>query len=79
MSKGVCVVVGVGPGNGAAIGARFAANDYRVALCARNKHRLDEISGTIKDSRTFSYDVKNTEASPKVFAQIREQVGPVMY
>lgn len=77
MSKGVCVVVGVGPGNGAAIGAQFAANGYRVALCARNKGRLNEISGKIKGSRAFSYDVKDAEASSKVFAQIREQVGPV--
>ncbi len=77
MSKGVCVVVGVGPGNGAAIGAQFAANGYRVALCARNKERLNEISGKIKDSRAFYYDVKDTEASSEVFAQIREQVGPV--
>ncbi len=77
MSKGVCVVVGVGPGNGAAIGAQFAANGYRVALCARNKERLNEISGKIKGSRAFSYEVKDAEASSKVFAQIREQVGPV--
>lgn len=77
MCKGVCVVVGVGPGNGAAIGAQFAANGYRVALCARNKERLNEISGKIKGSRAFSYDVKDAEASSKVFAQIREQVGPV--
>lgn len=72
-----CVVVGVGPGNGAAIGAQFAANGYRVALCARNKERLNEISGKIKGSRAFSYDIKDAEASFKVFAQIREQVGPV--
>jgi hypothetical protein len=31
MDKGVCAVVGVGPGNGTAIGARFATNGYRVA------------------------------------------------
>ena len=77
MSKGVCVVVGVGPGNGAAIGAQFAANGYRVALCARNKERLNEISAKIKGCRAFSYDVKDAEASSKVFAEIREQVGPV--
>ncbi len=77
MSKGVCVVVGVGPGNGAAIGARFAANGYRVALCARNTERLNEIAENIRDSRAFYYDVKDIEASSGVFAQIRQQVGPV--
>lgn len=77
MSKGVCVVVGVGPGNGAAIGARFAANDYKVALCARNKERLNEIAGKVKGSRTFSCDVQDTKASHEVFARIRQQLGSV--
>ena len=77
MDKGVCAVVGVGPGNGTAIGARFAADGYRVALCARNEMRLNEIAKKIKGSSAFSYDVRNTEAAPGVFAQIRQQLGPV--
>jgi NADP-dependent 3-hydroxy acid dehydrogenase YdfG len=77
MDKGVCVVVGVGPGNGTSIGARFAANGYRVALCARNEMRLNEIAKKIKGSSAFSYDVRNTEAASGVFAQIRQQLGPV--
>ena len=34
-TKKVCVVVGVGPGNGAALGRRFAKEGYAVALLAR--------------------------------------------
>jgi NADP-dependent 3-hydroxy acid dehydrogenase YdfG len=33
--KRVCAVVGVGPGNGAAIARRFAQAGYAVALIAR--------------------------------------------
>ncbi len=36
MSKPVCVVIGVGPGNGAALARRFAAEGYAVALLARS-------------------------------------------
>ena len=34
--KPVCVVVGVGPGNGSAFARRFAAEGYAVALLARS-------------------------------------------
>jgi NAD(P)-dependent dehydrogenase (short-subunit alcohol dehydrogenase family) len=77
MDKGVCVIVGAGPGNGAAIGARFAEDGYRVALCARNKEKLNKIAGKVKGSRAFQYDVKDTETASGVFAEIRQQFGPV--
>ncbi|MBY4679128.1 SDR family NAD(P)-dependent oxidoreductase [Marinobacterium arenosum] len=77
MNKGVCVVVGVGPGNGAEIARKFAAEGYRVALCARNALRLEQIAATIEGSRVYSYDVQDPEAATKVFGQIREELGPV--
>jgi NAD(P)-dependent dehydrogenase (short-subunit alcohol dehydrogenase family) len=33
-TKGCAVIVGVGPGLGAALGRRFAAGGYRVAMCS---------------------------------------------
>jgi NADP-dependent 3-hydroxy acid dehydrogenase YdfG len=77
MNKGTCVVVGVGPGNGAAIGAKFAANGYRVALCARDEERLNDIMRSIPEASAFSYDVRDPGAAPDVFKRIRRQVGPV--
>ena len=38
---GVCVVTGVGPGNGLAIVRRFARQGYQVAMLARNAQRLE--------------------------------------
>ncbi len=35
MKRPVCVVVGIGPGNGAAIARLFAEEGYAVALVAR--------------------------------------------
>jgi NADP-dependent 3-hydroxy acid dehydrogenase YdfG len=77
MSKGVCVIVGAGPGNGAAMGAEFAAAGYRVVLCARSKEKLNGIAERIPGARAFAYDVRNTEAAAEIFARIRAEVGPV--
>ena len=43
MEKPICAVVGVGPGNGAALARRFAAGGYAVALMARGS----ALSGTL--------------------------------
>lgn len=77
MKKPVCVVVGVGPGNGAAIARKFSAEGYQVALCARNEQRLKEIAADIKDSRVYCYNVQDPEAPQQVFKQIRHELGPV--
>lgn len=77
MDKGVCVVVGAGPGNGAAIAARFSHEGYRVALCARDQQRLAEIAAKIPGSASFRYDVRDPQAAQSVFQQIRERLGPV--
>jgi hypothetical protein len=43
----VCVVAGVGPGNGAALTRRFAAGGYRVAMLARSAEKLEVIDAVI--------------------------------
>ena len=49
MSEGKsCLVVGVGPGLGAAIGRRFAAAGYAVALAARTPGKVDSHIGEIE-------------------------------
>jgi NAD(P)-dependent dehydrogenase (short-subunit alcohol dehydrogenase family) len=77
MNKGVCVIIGVGPGNGAAIAEKFAAEGYKAALCARNEQRLKEIAAVIKGSRVYRYDAQDPEAPQRVFGQIRQELGPV--
>jgi short-subunit dehydrogenase len=44
--KKVATVIGVGPGLGAALARRFAA-DYAVALVARNGEKLNEFAREI--------------------------------
>ncbi len=77
MNKGICVILGAGPGNGAAIATKFSDEGYRIALCARNEKQLNEIALHIKDASVYSYDVRDPNAPKRVFAEIRRQLGPV--
>lgn len=43
MSKPVCVIVGVGLGNGESFSRKFAAEGYRVAMLARNIDYLQQL------------------------------------
>lgn len=77
MTKGVCAILGVGPGNGAAIASRFADAGYRVALCARNEQRLKHIAAQIGGSEVFRYDVRDPETPRRAFNEMRASLGPV--
>jgi NAD(P)-dependent dehydrogenase (short-subunit alcohol dehydrogenase family) len=79
VTRGLCAVLGVGPGNGAAIAAKFAAEGHPVALCARNEQRLEEIARGIPGARAYRYDVRDPEAPAEAFRQIRAAQGPVEF
>jgi NAD(P)-dependent dehydrogenase (short-subunit alcohol dehydrogenase family) len=67
----VCVVTGVGPGNGASFSRRFAAEGYRVAMLARSEGRLREFEAQIPRTRGYVADVADAESVRNAFAQIR--------
>ncbi|MDH3688638.1 MAG: SDR family NAD(P)-dependent oxidoreductase [Gammaproteobacteria bacterium] len=77
MSQGVCVVAGVGPGNGASFSHKFASAGYTVVMLARNKHYLDELQSTTPGSHTYPCDVSDPDAVREVFARIRADIAPV--
>ncbi len=77
MSKPVCVIIGVGPGNGASFARKFAAEGYEVALCARNEAYLNELAADIAGTHVYPYDVCATDAATGVFDRIRQDLGPV--
>ena len=74
MSK-VCVVAGVGPGNGASCCRRFAAEGYSIVMLARNADYLNSLSAQLPDSLAIPCDVRDPEAIGAVFDQIYDQVG----
>jgi NAD(P)-dependent dehydrogenase (short-subunit alcohol dehydrogenase family) len=74
----VAVVVGVGPGTGAALARRFA-KAYRVALVARNRDYLKELGTEIRSSSGEALEVPADAGQlPEVagaFSTIREKLG----
>ncbi|MEC8024368.1 MAG: SDR family NAD(P)-dependent oxidoreductase [Myxococcota bacterium] len=76
-AMGVCVVTGVGPGNGIAIVNRFARQGYQVAMLARNTERLQAWADAEPNAHAFPTDITSAEQITETFAAIRKQLGPV--
>jgi len=76
MSKPVCVITGVGPGNGASFAKRFADEGYAVAMLARSGDRLAELEKQIPGSKGYPTDVSRPDAVRETFAAIRSDLGP---
>ena len=76
MSK-VCVVAGVGPGNGASFSRRFASEGYTVVMLARNDAYLEQLKSEINGSLAMTCDVRDPAAIVGVFDRIHREVGSV--
>lgn len=76
-SQPVCVVVGVGPGNGAAFVRRFAEEGYRVAMIARSSGVMDALAAELPVARPFICDIGDAAAVESTFARIASDLGPV--
>jgi NADP-dependent 3-hydroxy acid dehydrogenase YdfG len=80
-STKVCVIIGYGLAVGECILAKFAEAGYTVAICARNKQRLQEVaeSYTKKGNKVHPYacDLSKPETLAAVFDQIVQELGSV--
>lgn len=76
MSVPICVIVGAGPGNGAAFARRFSSAGHEVALLARRQEGLDGLTREIAGTRAYAYDATSAADAAAVFARIREEMGP---
>lgn len=77
MNKPVCVVVGVGPGNGAALARRFHAAGYAVALLARSKAVITELGRELEGARPYVCDVGDEASVAQAFSALAAEMGPV--
>ena len=77
MTNKVCVVVGVGPGNGAAPSRRFAQGGYAVALLARATGTSGPLPQTLDGARAYSCDVTDPESVARAFDAIEREMGAV--
>lgn len=79
MHNSVAVVLGVGPGLGAAIARRFAQEHFAVGLMARSMENLHPVQAAIEQhgGKAFSITVDATNPSSVVaaFEQVRQQLG----
>lgn len=76
-TKKVCVVVGVGPGNGSALGRRFAKEGYAVALLARSTEVSEPLAKSLDGARAYRCDVTDADSVARAFDAIERDMGPV--
>jgi NADP-dependent 3-hydroxy acid dehydrogenase YdfG len=73
----LCVITGVGAGNGASFSRRFTREGYRVVMLARNLAYLETLAKEIPGSVAMECDVRDPGAIQDVFARIHEEIGTV--
>ena len=77
MNKPVCVIVGVGSGNGASFARKFAREGYQVALLSRNMEYLNKLAEEIPDSKAYQYDVIEIDKAGEIFSRIESEMGAI--
>lgn len=75
MAKPVCVIAGVGPGNGAAFARRFAKAEYAVALLARGVDYAAKLAQELPNARAYACDVTDEKSVAAAFKAIRTDLG----
>ncbi|MFF4055541.1 SDR family NAD(P)-dependent oxidoreductase [Streptomyces sp. NPDC001668] len=79
--RGAFVVVGAGPGLGAAAARRFGSEGHPVGLIARNAERLDRMSADLAShglpTATETADVTDEQALTAALGALRERLGPI--
>ena len=75
-SEPVAVVIGVGPGLGGALAARFARGGFRVALVARHEESVRAVHGEIKGAgRVFLGDASDEHSVRATFERVQAELG----
>lgn len=69
------ILIGMGPGTGAALARRFAREGHAVAMIARDADKLKAAEAEIPGTRGYVWDVEDANAAPELFARIRADLG----
>lgn len=79
MEKKIIVVVGAGKGLGNHVAEKFAQNDFKVVLMARNKEALDEYADDFRkkgfEASAYATDVTDTQAVKQAFDVLKSEIG----
>lgn len=76
-AKQVAIIVGAGPGLGAAAAKRFAEAGMISVLVSRTADRLQELAAGIEGAIAYPCDATNEAAVEKLFSDVEAQHGPV--
>ncbi|MEA2298389.1 MAG: 3-oxoacyl-[acyl-carrier protein] reductase [Solirubrobacteraceae bacterium] len=76
LSGRVALVTGASKGIGRAIAAELAAEGARVAVSARSRERLAEVSGEL-GVHAFEHDNADIEAIDQLVAEVESALGPI--
>lgn len=75
-TNGVAVIVGVGPGLGASLGRRFAAEGMSVALAARRRERVESMLADMgAGARAYACDATHETQVEALFDAVRHDLG----
>lgn len=77
MSQPVCVVIGIGPGNGGAIARRFAREGYSLALLSRSTELSSKLASELGNARAYACDAADPASVKDAFGRIRKELGEV--
>jgi short-subunit dehydrogenase len=77
----VVIIVGAGPGVGAAVARRFAREQYAVGLVSRTAARLDRLAADLRESTgasvaTATADATDSTQVESAVAAITDELGP---
>lgn len=77
MSKPVCAIIGIGPGNGASFARKFDEEGYAIALLSRSTDLSNKLAGALDDARAYACDASDPAAIASAFEQVKTDLGPV--
>jgi NAD(P)-dependent dehydrogenase (short-subunit alcohol dehydrogenase family) len=77
MKKKICVIIGVGPGNGAAFASRFSSEGYHLALLARSIDFIKNLAKELGNANAYACDVSNSDSINEVFNKIQQELGRI--
>lgn len=74
MNKRVALIVGAGPGIGAAFGEALVAEGYQVALAARNLAKLQPLAAKLR-ATAFAADASSPPSLIQLFREVDRSLG----
>jgi len=75
VSTPVCVIIGVGEGNGAALARAFSKAGMAMALLARRAEFTAKLAATLPNAKAYTCDVSDAASVKEAFAKIRSEIG----